>query len=275
MDFGIADYVFFTFVVLASLAGGFFHTYLVTRRRSPSKGPGISGANTPGVNTPESCNGNPAKRESRDEHAICAGSFQTEDSLFQEAGRSLSRLKAAQKPHGLTLLSRNNRGISKLSDIFYLVTCYSSVCVVLGFTTHVYDHGPAFVLASVPAMLIAHLVAVGIINPVIYKYNGQYSDSRTRFRGNSNLLTLLNYIDKRFGRQRKNASTPALTFVAATCAISLWLIFTVSNSHFFIKLLRRESRQIERLADSNQTIFFIRGFPLNNHSAHLFLVGFC
>ena len=235
IEFGIVDNVFFAIVLMVGLGGGFFHTYMVTKRRSSPKRSGVSGANTP-----ESCNSNHMKRGSdRDGHGNHSGSFQAEDSPFLEAGRSLARSKNSKRPRGLALLSRTNQGITKLSDILYLVTCYSSICVVLGFATHVYDHGVAFVLASVPAILTAHLVAVGIVNPVVYKYNSHHSSStnnsllmdRTRANRNSNnFLSPLNYIHRRFGDNGKSNAVSTLTFVAATCAISLWVVFTVSTA---------------------------------------------
>ena len=213
--FGVLDSVIFALVLLVSASAGFVHSYLLSNR-GDLKTSKISRTNTSVVNTPESCNGNTTsnRRNSDRSHQSDRQGEQLENN--DDTGvKSLTPMR-----HGLALMSSS----SKFKDILFQLTCYLSPCLCVGFLTHVYDHGIAIVIPTIPAILAAQIVAVGVVNPIVYKYN--LSNRQTK-----GVLSVTNYLQRRFGGNEPVA-TSALTFLASISAICLWLVFAVRPFSF-------------------------------------------
>ena len=253
---GALDIVIFCMVLLLSVSAGLIHTYLINRRSS-QKFSDLS----------ESSHQNNDSRElSRRASDADNGGYNTIDSVGREKNRRTEssefdktedmrtedRSLANNQHVGLALISDSTYGNTPgNTDIMFHLVCYASIIITLGLPAYTCYHGASLAISFLPAMLAAHITAIGIVNPLLKAYHNKhfsrYTDEKRKAgscKGYEESVSLLSYLWKRFGgckgkqsqliKIAEHADRPQklwvviLIMITTTLVLILWIIFTVS-----------------------------------------------
>ena len=106
-----------------------------------------------------------------------------------------------------------------MRDFCLHFVCLTSAVMTVGVCGHVHDHGVAFPLVTFPAAIAGHVIAIGLVNPIVCKYNRQLDPGMQT-------LTAKNYLQRRFAKAEQ-LSKAAVNLFVAICAILMWVIFAV------------------------------------------------
>ena len=260
---GVLDIVIFCMVLLLSVSAGLIHTYLINRRSS-QKFSDLS----------ESSHQNNDSRElSRRASDADNGGYngiqtsslavdsvgreknrRTESSEFDktEDMRTEERSLANNQHAGLALISDSTYGnTAGNTDIMFHLVCYASIIITLGLPAYTCYHGASLAISFLPAMLAAHITAIGIVNPLLKAYHNKhfsrYSDEKRKDgngKGYEESISLLSYLWKRFGGYKGKQSqlikiaedtekpqklwVMILIIITTILILILWILFTVS-----------------------------------------------